>query len=242
MPPGDASTPLLLPPPPRQAASISCTSNLVALWAQGGSALPRGCGVALSSMPDLSPTCPDMLITDQQCHVLQVAPQMSPPGTATVGAHSTPHLWALVVPMPANTSILSGGFLCLPEAARPSSGSSELSGAPRTNGFQELVSKCPSALIPGWMGVSDTPFCAASWSSQWDGAPGSPLLKVSLPCLPTGVSCHPTPLPPHLGVRFWNTSHPDIPSKAFLAHHICRKLTCSPRKICPYPNPWNLRM
>ena len=50
----------------------------------------------------------------------------------------------------------------------------------------------------------------------------------SLP--PSSISCHPTPLPPHLGVSFWNTSHPDTPSKAFLAHHNCRKLTCSPRK------------
>lgn len=173
MPPGDASTRLLLPPTLSPGSFHQLYFQPCCSLGSGSSALPQGGGVALSSMSDMSPTCPDMLITDQQCHVLQVAPQMSSPGTATVGAHSTPHLWALVVPMPANTSILFWGLSLSSRSCQAQQWGSEPSGAPLTNGFQELVSKCPSALIPGWMSVSDSLFCAASWGSQWDGAPGS---------------------------------------------------------------------
>lgn len=164
------------PQPPPQATSISCTSIFVALWVRElTSASGWGRGVALSSMPDMSPTCPDMPITDQQCHILQVAPQMSPPGTATVGAPH-PH------PAPLGTRgshackhlpFFAGGFLCLPEASRPSSGAVNPQELPAPMAFRSwcLNAPVPSSLS-GWVSLILL-FCAASWGSQWDGAPGS---------------------------------------------------------------------
>ena len=188
-------------------------------------------GAKIRGMPDTSPTCPDIPITDQQCHILQGAPQMSPPGTATVGAPH-PH------PAPLGTRgshackhlpFFAGGFLCLPEAARPSSGAVNPQELPAPMAFRSwcLNAPVPSSLS-GWVSL----ILRSVWppgvpSGMEPQAPAAQGLS-SLP--PSSISCHPTPLPPHLGVSFWNTSHPDTPSKAFLAHYTCRKLTCSPRK------------
>ena len=88
---------------------------------------------------------PDIPITDQQCHILQGAPQMSPPGTATVGAPH-PH------PAPLGTRgshackhlpFFAGGFLCLPEAARPSSGAVNPQELPAPMAFRSWSQRRP---------------------------------------------------------------------------------------------------
>lgn len=229
------------PPLSHQAASISCTSNLVALWAQGAQLCLR-VGELLFL---LCLTCPRHVLTCSsqtnsvtsfrwflKCHLLE-QPQLVPTQPRTSG-----HSWFPCLQTP---PFFSGGFLCLLEAARPSSGAVNPQEPPSPMAFR---SWCLNAPVPsslgGWV-------CLTLCSVRHPGVPSGMEPQVpatqglsSLP--PSSVSCHPTPLPQHLGVRFWNTSHPDTPSKAFLAHHICRKLACSLRKICPYPNPWNLRM
>lgn len=142
-------------------------------------------------------------------------PQMSPPWNSHSWCPLNPRTSGhLGFPCLQTPPILFWGFSVFQKLPGPAVGS-ELSGAPRTNGFQELVFKCPSALVPGWM-VSLTPvLCSILEFPVGYGAPGSHSYSRSLFLPPSSVSCHPTPLPPHLGVRFWNTytqTYPQRPS------------------------------
>lgn len=92
---------------------------------------------------------------------------------------------------------------------------SESSGAPCANGFQELVSKCPSALVPEWMGVSDTPVLCGLLGFPVGWSPRLPLLKVSLLCLPVAFPATPPRSPHTLGSAsgtLHTQTHPQRPS------------------------------
>lgn len=199
MPPGDASTRLLQRPPlPRQLPSAVLPPQLYfhPCCSLGSENLPLpgggrgGWGWRGKLLFLLCLMCPQHVLTCSsqtnsvtsfrwllKCHLLeqpQLVPTPQPPPLGTCGSQ------------PANTCLLSLSS----RSRQAQQWGSKPVGAPCTNGFQELVSKCPSALLLGWMGVSDAPVLCSLLGPPVGWMPAVQGLS-SLP--PSSTSCHPTP-------------------------------------------------